>query len=136
MDSIVSVPTGGLVVASALAFETVKPLMYVRSRPKEHGTSKSVEGVAVRRARALMIDDVATTGGSIAGAVRLIRENGIRVSDAHVVIDRMEGAEQSLEELGVRMHSVLNVLQITEMLHRQNLVERETLERIRLQSGR
>ena len=33
-ESIVSVPTGGLVIASALAIETVKPLIYVRSKPK------------------------------------------------------------------------------------------------------
>ena len=43
-DSIVSVPTGGLVIASALAIETVKPLIYVRSKPKDYGTTKSVEG--------------------------------------------------------------------------------------------
>ena len=42
-DSIVSVPTGGLVIASALAIETVKPLIYVRSKPKDYGTSKSVD---------------------------------------------------------------------------------------------
>ncbi len=34
-DSLVSVPTGGLVIASALAIEIVKPLIYVRSKPKE-----------------------------------------------------------------------------------------------------
>ncbi|MEK6956445.1 MAG: orotate phosphoribosyltransferase, partial [Thermoproteota archaeon] len=43
-DCLASVPTGGLVIASALAIETVKPLVYVRSQPKEHGTSKSIEG--------------------------------------------------------------------------------------------
>ena len=43
-ESIVSVPTGVLVIASALAIETVKPLIYVRSKPKDYGTSKSVEG--------------------------------------------------------------------------------------------
>ena len=42
-DSIVSVPTGGLVIASALSIETVKPLIYVRNKPKDYGTSKSVE---------------------------------------------------------------------------------------------
>jgi orotate phosphoribosyltransferase len=35
-DSLVSVPTGGLVIASALAMETVKPLIYVRSKPKDY----------------------------------------------------------------------------------------------------
>ena len=34
-DSLVTVPTGGLVVASALAFETLKPLVYVRNKPKD-----------------------------------------------------------------------------------------------------
>ena len=38
-DSFVSVPTGGLVIASALSLETVKPLIYVRSKPKDYGTS-------------------------------------------------------------------------------------------------
>ncbi len=39
-DSFVSVPTGGLIIASALAIETVKPLIYVRTKPKEYGTTK------------------------------------------------------------------------------------------------
>ncbi len=43
-DSLASVPTGGLVIASALALETVKPLIYVRNKPKEHGTTKAIEG--------------------------------------------------------------------------------------------
>jgi orotate phosphoribosyltransferase (EC 2.4.2.10) len=43
-ESIVSVPTGGLIIGSALAIETVKPLIYVRSKPKDYGTSKSIEG--------------------------------------------------------------------------------------------
>ena len=41
-DSLASVPTGGLVVTSALAIEIVKPLIYVRNKPKEHGTTKSI----------------------------------------------------------------------------------------------
>ncbi|MFB5645541.1 MAG: orotate phosphoribosyltransferase, partial [Nitrosopumilaceae archaeon] len=61
-DYIVSVPTSGLVIASALATETVKPLIYVRNKPKDYGTSKLVEGFFESGKKALMIDDVATTG--------------------------------------------------------------------------
>jgi orotate phosphoribosyltransferase len=43
-DFLVSVPTGGLVIASALAIETVKPLIYVRNKPKDYGASKLIEG--------------------------------------------------------------------------------------------
>jgi len=69
-DSLVSVPTGGLVIASALAIETVKPLIYVRSKPKDYGTSKSVEGQIHEGMKVVMIDDVATTGGSVVNAIK------------------------------------------------------------------
>ena len=130
-DSLVSVPTGGLVIASALAVETVKPLIYVRSKPKDYGTSKSVEGRVYDGMRAVMIDDVATTGGSVANATRSLQEAGVSVRDAYVIVDRMEGADRALEELGVRMHSVLDILHITESLHRQGLVDGDVLKKTR-----
>ncbi|MGI0003711.1 MAG: orotate phosphoribosyltransferase, partial [Candidatus Nitrosotenuis sp.] len=58
-DAVASVPTGGLVIASSLAFELVKPLVYVRSQAKEHGTGKLVEGIVSNGMRILVVDDVA-----------------------------------------------------------------------------
>ena len=132
-DSIVSVPTGGLIIASALAIETVKPLIYVRSKPKDYGTSKSVEGKVYDGMKVIMIDDVATTGGSVANAIKSLKDANISVKDAYVIINRMEGADEALLELGVKMHSVLNILQITETLHEQNLIDNSILEKVRNQ---
>ncbi|KER07086.1 Orotate phosphoribosyltransferase protein [Marine Group I thaumarchaeote SCGC AAA799-E16] len=135
-DSIVSVPTGGLVIASALAVETVKPLIYVRSKPKDYGTSKSVEGKIHDGMEVVMIDDVATTGGSVVNAIKSLKEVNISIKDAYVIVNRMEGAEEALEELGVKMHSILNILQITEALNEQNLVDDEVLEKVKKQIGK
>jgi orotate phosphoribosyltransferase len=132
-DSIVSVPTGGLVIASALAIETVKPLIYVRSKPKDYGTSKSVEGKIHDDMKVVMIDDVATTGGSVVNAVKSLKEVNISVKDAYVIVNRMEGADESLLKLGVKMHSVLNILQITEALFEQNLIDEDVLEKVKNQ---
>ena len=132
-DSIVSVPTGGLVIASALAIETVKPLIYVRSKPKDYGTSKSVEGKIHEGMKVVMIDDVATTGGSVAKAIKSLKNEKISVTDAFVIVNRMEGAKKALLELGVKMHSILDVLQITEILYKQNLVDQSVLEKIKNQ---
>ena len=132
-DSIVSVPTGGLVIASALAIETVKPLLYVRSKPKDYGTSKSVEGKIHDDMKVVMIDDVATTGGSVVNAVKSLKEVNISVKDAYVIVNRMEGADESLLKLGVKMHSVLNILQITEALFEQNLIDEDVLEKVKNQ---
>ncbi|MBT8243413.1 MAG: orotate phosphoribosyltransferase [Nitrosopumilus sp.] len=132
-ESIVSVPTGGLVIASALAIETVKPLIYVRSKPKDYGTSKSVEGKIHDNMQVVMIDDVATTGGSVVNAIKSLKEVNISVKDAYVIVNRMEGADEALLELGVKMHSILNILQITEALFEQNLIDQAVLEKVKKQ---
>ena len=132
-DSIVSVPTGGLVIASALAIETVKPLIYVRSKPKDYGTSKSVEGKIHDEMKVVMIDDVATTGGSVVNAIKSLKEVNIVINDAYVIVNRMEGANEALEKLGVKMHSVLDILQITEILHEQNLIDQDILDKVKKQ---
>ena len=135
-DSIVSVPTGGLVIASALAIETLKPLIYVRSKPKDYGTSKSVEGEIHEGMSVVMIDDVATTGGSVVNAIKSLNKVNISIKDAYVIVNRMEGADEALSELNVKMHSVLNILQITETLYEQNLVDRDILEKVKNQIGK
>lgn len=132
-DSIVSVPTGGLVIASALAIETVKPLIYVRSKPKDYGASKSVEGKIHDDMKVVMIDDVATTGGSVVNAIKSLKEVNISVKDTYVIVNRMEGADEALLALGVKMHSILNILQIAETLFEQNLIEQSILEKVKKQ---
>ena len=132
-DSLVSVPTGGLVIASALAIETVKPLIYVRSKPKNYGTSKSVEGKIHEGMKVVMIDDVATTGGSVVNAIKSLKEANISIEDAYVIVNRMEGADEALKELGVRLHSITNIIQITESLHEQKLVDDNILEKVKNQ---
>lgn len=135
-DSLVSVPTGGLVIASALAIEIVKPLIYVRSKPKDYGTSKSIEGQIHKGMKVVMIDDVATTGGSVVNAIKSLKEENIAIEDAYVIVNRMEGADEALKELGVKLHSITNVMQITQALHEQKLVNDDILEKVRKQIGK
>ena len=135
-DSLVSVPTGGLIIASALAIEIVKPLIYVRSKPKDYGTSKSVEGQIYEGMKVVMIDDVATTGGSVVNAIKSLKEANITIEDAYVIVNRMEGADEALKELGVKLHSITDVMQITQALHEQKLVDDDILERVRNQIGK
>ncbi len=134
-DSLVSVPTGGLVIASALAIEIVKPLIYVRSKPKDYGTTKSIEGKIWEGLKAVMIDDVATTGGSVVNGIKSLTEAKIKVEDAYVIVNRMEGAEEALKEQGVTLHSITNVMQITKSLHEQNLVGDDVLQKVQEQIG-
>jgi orotate phosphoribosyltransferase len=132
-DTLASVPTGGLVIASALAIETVKPLIYVRTKPKEHGTSKSIEGKTQPGMKVLMIDDVATTGGSVVNSIKLLKDAGIIVTDAYVIINRLEGAKKLLESEGVKMHQLTDILEIKNSLHDAKFVSDDILKKIQTQ---
>jgi orotate phosphoribosyltransferase len=132
-DCFASIPTGGLVIASALAIETVKPLIYVRTKPKEHGTTKSIEGKVEQGMRVLMIDDVATTGGSMINGIKLLKEAGTKVTDAYVIMNRLEGADKNLESEGVKIHQLTDIIEMTKSLQDSNLIGKEVLEKIQKQ---
>ena len=132
-DSLASVPTGGLVVASALAIEVVKPLIYVRNKPKEHGTTKSIEGKTSAGMKVVMVDDVATTGTSVLNGIKQLKESGLLISDVYVIINRLEGADKALDDTGVQIHQLTDILEITNVLFQEKLVSKEIFDKIKNQ---
>lgn len=132
-DAIASVPTGGLVIASALALETVKPLVYVRSQAKSYGTGKLVEGVVTEGMRILVVDDVATTGGSVINGIKELKKAGAVISDAYVIVNRLEGAQESLEQEKVKLHHMLDILSVAKTLADSKLIDGSVLDRVQKQ---
>jgi orotate phosphoribosyltransferase len=132
-DAIASVPTGGLVIASALALETVKPLVYVRSQAKSYGTGKLVEGIVSKGMKILVVDDVATTGGSVINGIRELKKEGAIITDAYVIVNRLEGAQESLKRENVKMHHMLDVLSIAKTLADAKLIDKSILDRVQKQ---
>ena len=135
-DCLASVPTGGLVVTSALAIEIVKPLIYVRSKPKEHGTTKSIEGKISAGMKVVMVDDVMTTGTSVLNGINQLKEAGLLVSDLYVIINRLEGADKALNDIGVQTHQLTDILEITDILFQEKLIDKEIFEKIKNQVNR
>ncbi|MCS7083778.1 MAG: orotate phosphoribosyltransferase [Aquificaceae bacterium] len=74
----------------------------VRKERKSHGTGKQVEGVLPKKARVGVLEDVITTGSSVKLAINAIREEGYDVVGVFSIVDRLEGAKESLEgDIGV-----------------------------------
>jgi orotate phosphoribosyltransferase len=132
-DSLVSIPTGGLIIGSALAIETVKPLIYVRNKSKDHGTAKSIEGKILSDMQVIMIDDIATTGTSVLNGIKQLRAEGLSISNACVIINRLEGADKILNSVGVTLHQLTDILKITEILFHEKLIGKDILEKIKKQ---
>jgi orotate phosphoribosyltransferase len=80
--------------------------------------------------KVVMIDDVATTGGSVVNGIKSLKEVKIKVEDAYVIVNRMEGADEALKDQGVTLHSITNIIQITKSLHEQNLVGDDILQKV------
>jgi orotate phosphoribosyltransferase len=129
-DTFASVPTSGLVFGSALAYEMVKPFVYVRNKSKGYGTSKLVEGHLPSGSRVVIVDDVATTGMSVSHAVQTIRTNGGIVDDVVTLVSRQEGAADHLKKMNVRLTAVATVKDIVNTLHKAGLVDDNTMESV------
>ncbi len=105
-DCIAGIPYAGLPLAVAMSLESGRPLVYPRKEAKSYGTKKLVEGVFQAGDRALVVDDVITTGGAKLEAIAPLREVGLLVSDVVVVVDREQSGAESLAAAGLRLHSV------------------------------
>lgn len=132
-DCIASVPTSGLVIASALAIETVKPLVYIRQKPKDYGTGSLIEGKIEEGSKILLVDDVGTTGQSLINAIKALKDAKMTVKDAFVIVNRLEGAKEALASEGVKLHEVTNVMKIADVLYKEKVLDEQTFERIRKQ---
>jgi len=134
-DCIASVPTSGLVIASALAIEIVKPLVYIRQKPKEYGTENVIEGKIAKGTSVLLVDDVATTGLSLINAIKPLKNAGMIITDAFTIVNRFEGAREALATENVRLYEITDIMTLATILHKENLVDDQTLERIKKQIG-
>lgn len=132
-DYLASVPTSGLVIASALSIETLKPLIYIRQKPKDYGTSNLIEGSIPHGSRVILVDDVGTTGNSLLTAIKALKDAKIKVDSAFVVVNRLEGATKVLETEKVKLHELTNILEISNVLHYKKIIDNQMLGRIKKQ---
>ncbi len=97
---------GAVPLAVAVALETDRGFVMVRKEPKDHGTKELIEGEVLPGERYIVVEDVATTGGSAMQVVNALRAKGALVEKVVVVVDREEGAKEALAEHGIPLHSL------------------------------
>ena len=122
---VAGVPVGGLLLASAYSLETNIPLIYARSRPEGTG-KRGIEGRYSPGDTALIVDDLITRGGSVLETARLLEENGLKVKDVIVLIDREQGATERLRHLGYNLISILKLDVMLNHYMSRGLISEET----------
>lgn len=80
----------------------------VRKEKKTHGTSNWMEGPIAQGQRAVVVEDVITTGSSTIKAIERIEDAGLKVEMVIALLDRMEGGKGAIEALGYKVYSVFS----------------------------
>jgi len=98
---------GGVALAAATAMAAGKNWIIVRNSKKDYGTGKLVEGVLKQGDVVLLVEDIATTGGQVLEAAKVITAAGASVKKIVAVIDRKQGAGENIAAAGYRFESIL-----------------------------
>lgn len=106
-------------IAMAVAresLETGRPIQafMVRKEPKKHGMKRFIEGLEETQGlRVVVLEDVATTGGSTAEAIEKILEAGMTVLGAICLVDREAGAAERLRrEYGCELEHIFTLSEL------------------------
>lgn len=129
-DRITGIPVAGIPFASQIAYILKKPLLYVRKDAKLHGRERRVDGILVSGDRVLLIDDLVTTGITLKKAAQAVRAEGGVATDAVTFLDRQEGGKELLEKEGIKLHSLLEISEIAQILYEMGTIEEESLKTI------
>jgi uridine monophosphate synthetase len=111
-----AIPYAALPIGTAVALELGLPLVYPRKEVKAHGTARQIEGEFRPGDRAVVLDDLITTGGSKLAAIEPLQAAGVEVHDVVVLIDREQGGREELAEAGYRLHAVLRLSEMLDFL--------------------
>lgn len=77
---IAGVATAGIAHGALLADKLVLPFVYVRSKAKAHGRQNLIEGALQTDQRALVVEDLISTGGSCLNAAKALQESGVGIA--------------------------------------------------------
>ncbi|HLW27950.1 MAG TPA: orotate phosphoribosyltransferase [Kiloniellales bacterium] len=107
-DAVAGGETAGIPFAAWMADRLGLPMVYVRKKPKGFGRNARIEGTFSEGARVLLVEDLATDGGSKLSFVEALRDAGAEVAHCFVVFHYgifPEGIA-TLEAAGVKLHAL------------------------------
>lgn len=127
-DTVAGVATAGIAHGALLAEQLSLPFIYVRSKPKGHGRRNQVEGELRTGARALVIEDLISTGGSCLNAVEALREAGCAVAGVLAIFTYgFDEAREAFKNAGCPWDALSSYPALLEEAARENYIGQEEL---------
>jgi uridine monophosphate synthetase len=131
-DRLAALPYAAIPIATAISLQGNYPFIYPRKEVKEYGTKAEIEGEYHAGETVVVIDDLATTGGSKFEAIDKLTAAGLKVRDVVVLIDRQSGASESLTQAGFHLHAVLTITSLLDHWEKTGRVDQGRIEETRI----
>ncbi len=129
-DRVCGVPYTALPIATALSLKQNVPMVMRRKEAKNYGTKKIIEGVVTPGENCLVVEDLVTSGLSVFETVTPLEEEGLKVTDIVVLLDRQQGGKKNIENKGYRLHSLFTLSDVLNTLQQDNCITPETVQEV------
>jgi len=132
IDVIAGGETAGIPLASWLAERLNLPMIYVRKKPKGYGKQRQTEGMLKPGQRVLLFEDMMSTGGSKLNFFDGIKNDGGVMKHCLVVYEYgYEDARKTLDERGVKLHSMSNMDSVLEIGKKIGYFKNEEIKEVK-----
>lgn len=131
-DFLAGTSTAGIPWAAFVAERLAMPMVYVRPKPKEHGAGKQVEGMLPQGRRVVVVEDLATTGGSSVGTVNALRAEGnATVTDVLVIFTYgFDSMYKTFEDAGVKLHALTDFPTLLNVARERGMIDESQYAKI------
>ena len=132
-DLVAGGETAGIPYAAFISEKIKKPMVYIRKQPKGFGKNQQIEGSFNKNQKAILVEDLATDGGSKIIFVEAMRKAGLAVKDIFVIFyyDIFTFEESALSKLNVKLHSLCTWKDIISVLERRNTFSQTDIKNLK-----
>jgi len=129
---IAGVATAGIPQGALVAQELGLPFIYVRSKPKDHGTGSMIEGEVIPGQRVVVIEDLISTGKSSLQAVEALRNAGLEVAGLAAIFSYgFDQATENFKEAKCKFYTLSNYNALLKYAEENNYISAEDTEVLR-----
>jgi uridine monophosphate synthetase len=130
-DRLAALPYAAIPIATAISLKSGWPVIYPRKEVKAYGTAAEIEGEYSSGERVVVIDDLATTGGTKFEAIDKLAAAGLKVEEVVVLVDRQSGASEALSQAGYRLSAVFTLSGLLDYWQSTGKVTEEQIAAVR-----
>jgi len=132
-DLVAGGETAGIPYAAIISEKIKKPMVYIRKKPKGFGQNQQIEGNFKEKEKAILIEDLATDGGSKVVFVEAMRKAGLIVNDIFVIFyyDIFNLENSVLSKLNVNIHSLCTWKDIISVIEKKNIYKENDIKNLK-----